>query len=438
MAAAAPKMQSKVGDKGLHVNSYNPYAEVTLRSRVRQVLHTHQGRDKVFKVAQYTLRLLLWAESANVNWHFMSRTKGANATTLEQTLTTLTNGRRMFRIGRFVAEFVRIRATLIKCSEIQYSPPAIRFTLQLQMLLDIIARALMCVKSVLEDVVFLVQKGLLNRDLEQVLLRHAAKLAVPVLLIDLYLNSIRLAQGVVDARAQPQEHPPVATALIPASSAAVMPAKGFGMGTPPRTPTAAQADGNSTFSLLSTYQKVDRIRKQSASSPSPVIGRTSSNLEAILVAQGHKRQSPPPTRVMTSPTTIVTPTTATALPSEVESSGESTPTPDDGRLSPEEPLGNDSSLVCWDSYRKKGFADHRQGSGDLVPSPGEVMVDSYWKLFWQDFEMHWIGVTQIKLLLDVMVGVARVFDWRTGEAFFASCGLMSGLLSVYRVWTYGH
>jgi hypothetical protein len=135
-------------------------------------------------------------------------------------------------------------------------------------------------------------------------------------------------------------------------------------------------------------------------------------------------------------------------------SAPSTPPAGDAEDQPSRPSPV-ANVICWEDYHRtthladdvpssslpSGEGDktgavqsvpHKGGSGEMV------CVHSYKQLLWSDFELHWACVTQVKLTLDIILCSARVLNWTgSGDSFFASCGLLSGLLSVYRVWTYG-
>nr|CCC95773.1 unnamed protein product [Trypanosoma congolense IL3000] len=309
----------------LRVLGSDPFKDITTKARLRQLLQTHQGRDKLFKVVQYFLRIKLWKDSVSYN---ISYVPGEDYTAVERNLMTIMNTRRLFRVGRFVGEFVRMRLTLIKCSELVYIPARggqwVAFFIQSQMICDMVARLLMCVKSLCEDIAFLAQKGFLHSNVAEQLISIAFRCTYPVLLIDLFLNTLRLLQGVVDASHRPEEKE-----------------------------NQSSAD---SFSLLSRYDRVDKLRRG--------IRRS--------INESKSKEDKQPAKV---------------------------------------PKDEEEDNV--------------------------VLVDSYAELLWKDFELHWIFVTELKLLLDifvVMIGVRRYENLR-GIASIA--GLFSGILSVYRVWTYG-
>lgn len=71
--------------------------------------------------------------------------------------------------------------------------------LQLQMIMDMIARVLLFTKSFCEDIAFLVQKGFFHSHVAGKLITIATRCGLPVLTIDLMLNTLRLYQGLLDA-----------------------------------------------------------------------------------------------------------------------------------------------------------------------------------------------------------------------------------------------
>ncbi|KAH9586301.1 Peroxisomal biogenesis factor 11 [Trypanosoma melophagium] len=312
----------------LRVLGSNPFEDITAKTRLRQLLQTHQGRDKLFKVVQYFLRVKLWMSSVNYNLDYVP---GAEFTAVERNLMTIVNTRRLFRVGRFVGEFVRMRLTLIKCSELVYIPVNggqwIALFIQCQMICDMIARALMCVKSLCEDFAFLAQKGFFNSQVSDQLISLAVRCTLPVLLIDLFLNTLRLLQGMLDASRQPTE-----------------------------TEFLLSKD---SFSLLSRYDRVDKLRRR-MTKPNPVNKTKEKKNESQIVE-------------------------------EKEEEGET----------------------------------------------NDVLVSSYQELLWKDFELHWIFVTELKLLLDLFVATSNLRRWDSVRGLVSIAGLFSGLLSVYRVWTYG-
>jgi hypothetical protein len=314
------------GHEALRVLGRNPFEGITTKTRLRQLLQTHQGRDKLFKVAQYLIRIKLWWNSVDFNVNYMP---GEEFSRLEKNLMTIVNSRRMFRLGRFFGEFVRMRVTLIKASELVYIPVNggqwIALFIQCQMILDMIARGLLFVKSLFEDVAFLVQKGFFHSNVAGRLIYIATRCGLPVLTIDLFLNTLRLYQGILDA-SDPE-------------------------------PTKEIVFSKENFSLLSKYDRVDKLRRKLASTTDE-----KEKLKEALKAQ--------------------------------------------------------------------------QAGTDGASNQNNVYVTSYAQLLWTDFELHWICVTETKLLLDIFVATSNLRGWKLQGAV-STAGLLSGFCSVYRVWTYG-
>ncbi|KAG5506545.1 hypothetical protein JIQ42_06797 [Leishmania sp. Namibia] len=312
--------------EALRVLGRNPFEGITTKTRLRQLLQTHQGRDKLFKVAQYLLRIRLWWDSVDFNVNYVP---GEKFSRMEKNLMTIINSRRLFRLGRFFGEFVRMRVTLIKASELVYIPVNggqwVALFIQCQMLLDMLARGLLFVKSLLEDVAFLVQKGFFHSNVAGRLIYVATRCGLPVLTIDLFLNTLRLCQGVLDASATE-------------SSNGIMFSK-------------------HSFSLLSKYDRVDKLRRKLAST-----------------------------------------------------------TDEEEKL--------------------KEVLREQQSAANDANDENVVYVDSYAQLLWTDFELHWICVTEAKLLLDIFVALSSLRGWKL-QGTVSTAGLFSGLCSVYRVWTYG-
>lgn len=344
----------------LHVQSYDPFAHITVSERVWHLLHTHQGRDKLFKVIMYSLRLVLWFKDIDPNLQFFADARASDFTLAERNLMTIQNTRRLFRTGRFVAEFVRLRVTLLKCSELLYFPSKnlkMALFLQSQMILDIVARVMMVIKTVCEDLAFLARKGFLSSKMEDKIMSLASPFYLPVLLIDLYLNTMRLAQGILDA--QHREHANV----------------------DPTDPTR--------FSLLAKYDKVDRMRKAQVF------------LSPLLTGESPSRPRQVP-----------------SVPSGTSG------------ISEDEPQLQHSFV--WVATEPAADRDYVLNQG------GELKeVDSYTRLLWEDFGLHWVCVTQLKILLDMFVCISFLRKWKSWHGPVAICGLLSGFLSVYRVWTYG-
>ncbi|CAM41744.1 conserved hypothetical protein [Leishmania braziliensis MHOM/BR/75/M2904] len=316
--------QDVVACEALRVLGRNPFEGITVKRRLRQLLQTHQGRDKLFKVAQYLLRIRLWWNSVDFNVNYVP---GEDFSRMERNLMTIVNSRRMFRLGRFFGEFVRMRVTLIKASELVCIPVNggqwVALFIQCQMLLDMFARGLLFVKSFLEDVAFLVQKGFFHSNVAGRLIYVATRCGLPVLTIDLFLNTLRLYQGILDA-----------SAIKPSNEIMF---------------------SEESFSLLSKYDRVDKLRRKLAST-------TDEKLKEV-----HK----------------------------------------------------DEQLAAND-----------------INDENVVYVESYAELLWTDFELHWICVTEAKLLLDIFVALSGSRGWKL-QGSVSAAGLLSGLCSVYRVWTYG-
>ncbi|KEG10714.1 hypothetical protein DQ04_03381060 [Trypanosoma grayi] len=308
----------------LRVLGSDPFEDITAKTRLRQLLQTYQGRDKLFKVLQYFLRVKLWMHAVDYNPNYVP---GAEFSAVERRLMTIVNTRRLFRVGRFVGEFVRMRVTLIKCSELVYIPVSggkwIAVFIQCQMICDMIARALMCVKSSCEDVAFLVQKGFFHSQVADQLISLAVRCTLPVFLIDLFLNTLRLLQGILDASRQTTEKELLFS--------------------------------KDSFSLLSRYDRVDKLRRRMSKA----------------------------------------------------------------------------------NFANKVNNDENENQIVEVEEANDIVVGSYQELLWKDFELHWIFVTELKLLLDLFVAMSYLKRWDSVRGLASICGLFSGLLSVYRVWTYG-
>lgn len=372
----------------LKITSQDPFQELTLKTRVRQLLHTHQGRDKLFKVLQYGLRLQLWWQGVDTQAAYIADSS-RTLTTTEKNLMTTMNTRRLFRVGRFVGEFVRLHVTLIKCSEIIYTQsrnPSMSLFLQLQMVIDIVARVLMLVKSMCEDVAYLAQKGFLHTTVAERLLQISAKCALPVLTVDFALNTLRLAQGVMDAAS------PVDAEFSSAGGAA----------------RKTSIGRDRSFSLLTEYDTVDKIRKRGPAGTS---------------ANGTPTPQSPSQQDLTPPAV-----TAASSRDDLEASEERSSSPTPKVTSPA--VANSSFL--WDNSAAANAEDRRRCDASSI-----VVVNSYAMLFWADFELHWIFVTEMKLLLDIFVALSVVRGWQQWKGVISGAGFVSGLLSVYRVWTYG-
>ncbi|EPY28794.1 hypothetical protein AGDE_10279 [Angomonas deanei] len=350
-------IQEETQKETLRVLGQNPFEGIATKTRLRQLLQTHQGRDKLFKVAQYFLRVRLWWNSVDFNINYLP---GEEFSRLEKNLMTIVNSRRMFKLGRFFAEIVRMHVTLIKASELVYIPVSgsqwVALFIQSQMILDMIARLLMFVKSLFEDVAFLVQKGFFHGNVAGKLIRIATRCGLPVLCIDLFLNTLRLYQGILDASTTNQNA------------------------------GETYALSTESFSLLSKYDRVDKLRRKLAAQASASNGKQTRN-DGGAGAAGRK----------------------------------STPLIKEG-----------NPLTAKASSPDAGEGSSEEGSEDSI-----VFVDSYAKLLWTDFELHWICVTQTKLLLDIFVATSNFYQWKGVQGPVSIAGFCSGLCSVYRVWTYG-
>eukprot|EP00796_Vickermania_ingenoplastis_P000703 gene703-382_t len=315
-------IESELKGDAFRVLGKNPFEGITFKTRLRQLLQTHQGRDKLFKVAQYVLRIKLCCNDVEFNINYVPGAQ-EDFSRLEKNLMTIMNSRKLFRVGRFVAEFVRMRVTLIKATELVYVPMQdgkwLAFFIQCQMVMDIVARLLMCVKSFCEDVAFLMQKGFFHNSVAGALMSISYRCGLPVLCIDLCLNTLRLIQGIVDASVGD----PGDVSVVPKDS----------------------------FSLLSKYDRVDKLRRKIEAAGNEAQGAKSSSSEQV--------------------------------------------------------------------------------------DENEVIVSSYAQLLWTDFELHWIFVTEMKILLDMFVAIANFRQWKGVQYPVSIAGFFSGLCSIYRVWTYG-
>jgi hypothetical protein len=445
--------------KELLVITDNPFEQLTVKKRIRQLLHTHQGRDKLFKVAQYLLRIKMWFEGVNSYSPLFSsnlRESSSSLTTAERNLMTIINSRRMFRVGRFVGEFVRLRVTLIKVSEILVAPSNSRLTslfLQTQMLLDIVARVIMLAKSVMEDVAYTAQKGFLRSNVGERLVPLTIKLSIPVLLVDLLLNTLRLLQGVQDARApaqEPQRDSLEDSGSAPAGGAAPLQAEsvaGSGTGGGSEDSSGPLLSSKSSFSLLSKYNAVDKLRRRSgAASPLPASSSrtdlfaagstgcstsTSRSDLAVMIDTGDAAVLLPQPLSLTPPPAAPL---ASALPFQPP---HCSPFGDESGVSSQKGLTSDVSSGSGAARGPDVSSTARLAPVATRNERGVVEVDSYAKLFWADFELHWVFVTELKLLLDIFVTTSLAMESTRWKGPVSWAGLVSGLLSVYRVWTYG-
>mgnify|MGYP001568391620 FL=1 len=176
---------------------------VALEHRLRQVLYSHQGRDKMFKVLQYALRLKLFFEGVRYTNTFVADADETQFTLTERNLMSLTNARRLFKVGRFWSEFIRMQTAIVRCSElmyVDYCNGAVLAFLQFQMVLDILARFMGTLKSVADDVAYAARKGFLHGNIEERANAFALRFVVPTIAIDFFLNLLRVAQCAVDLR----------------------------------------------------------------------------------------------------------------------------------------------------------------------------------------------------------------------------------------------
>ncbi len=250
--------------------------------------------------------------------------------------------------------------------------------LQLQMVIDIVARVLMLVKSMCEDVAYLAQKGFLHTNVADRLLQISAKCALPVLTVDFALNTLRLAQGMLDA-ATPADQ--MASAVQPSVAR------------------------DRSFSLLTEYDTVDKIRRR-----------------------GTPAGSTPPPQSPSQQDITISAVTAASSRDDLESGDDSaSPTPKGVS-----PVGQNNSSFLWDNSDAANAEDRRRCDASSI-----VVVNNYAMLFWADFELHWVFVTELKLLLDIFVALSVLRRWQQWKGVVSIAGFASGLLSVYRVWTYG-
>ena len=489
----------------LIIGTYNPFGDVTTSTRVRQLLHTHQGRDKLFKVLQFTLRVYLWVKGTAIqSLTFIENANSSRFTVAERNYMTVLNCRRMFRIGRFVGEYVRLRVTLIRCSELINAPStstAASLFIQLQMIVDFTARILMLIKCICDDIAYISQKGFLHSQVATGVIGLSTRLGPPVLLTDLFLNTLKLVQGTLEARRlmvannnnskdaansgsrQPSsETPPpplssynisgipvVEESLSLGASVAVEAAlkkqdatplpkgkQGCGVGEQP-TPakggcvatTASTAasptvgkNGKSpfpsrSFSLLAAYASLDKLRTEAgASSSSPAASQAPAF--PPLTLDGVQKQS-----------SALRGCTSSPRASCASQSSACSTLPGGGSGHHQQQLSHASSSD-WESVSSKtpppeGASVVAAPAGGVAKSEEEeeeaavahTTTDSYFELFWRDFELHWVMVTQIKLCLDCYVSCASLMQIPNIQGKTAVCGLVSGLLSVYRVWSYG-
>ena len=165
------------------------------------VLDSVPGRDKVFKIVQYSYSLLAYHKGFH-EVDFGVRTDDASYSRYERNAMSIQNTRRLFKIARFIGEWERIQTALSRCNELVYyaeqSASMVLFV-QAQMLLDITARLLGCVKSFLDDVLYFSRIGVLNSTIHRPLERLCPQISLPVIGIDIFLNGLKLLQFIDNA-----------------------------------------------------------------------------------------------------------------------------------------------------------------------------------------------------------------------------------------------
>lgn len=370
---------------GFGMNTCSPFANVNTVTRVRQLLHTHQGRDKLFKVLQYILRMYMWVKGTSMgSLTFIQGADASRFSVVEKNYMTVLNSRRLFRIGRFFGEWVRLRATLIRCSELIYSPslsPITSILIEIQMVLDFIARSAMLIKCSCDDIAYFSQKGFLHSNVAEAAINLSTNIAVPIMVSDMILNTLKLIQGFMNA---------CHSAHKLALASKVSNNDGLSDSKPERT----------TISLLAAYDAIDRLRRQSSAGLLSPTTNTPSTAKPPqqATATGGSKASPNAPRPPKQP---------------------STPTQPFPTRKPPSPSSSTSSVI-----------------DDETP-PTLSLTRNVLELFWKDFELHWVLVTQVKLMLDFYIALSSRDRWQNVQGKTATFGLISGLLSVYRVWTYG-
>ena len=165
-----------------------------------QVLSSVPGRDKVFKIIQYAYSFRAWrAGFDEVDFGVRA---DESYSSYERNAMSIQNTRRLFKIGRFIGEWERIHTALVRCSELlHYAEQSFSVVvfIQFQMLLDIAARLLGCLKSVLDDVLYFSRIEVLNPVIHRPLERLCPRIGIPVILIDIFLHSLKLAQFIENA-----------------------------------------------------------------------------------------------------------------------------------------------------------------------------------------------------------------------------------------------
>lgn len=282
---------------------------------------------------------------------------------------------------------MRLHVTLIKCADLLYAPTRdwrMSAFVQFQMIVDVAARVLMLIKSVCEDIAFLAQKGFLHTNVADRLLQISAKCGLPVLAVDFFLNTLRLAQGLIYASSHPQTR-----------------CDDAGNGSGAHTPLIEDA----SFSLLSKYDRVDKLRRLSSLGLSPSQG----DLASLVASTNHVDELAASMDRSASPETDPSDHHKPLMMSSSH---------------PEEEKGS----FLWDGTHE---------SNKPLEGGNAQLVGTYSELLWVDFELHWICVTEIKLMLDMFVALSVVQRWSHWKGAVSLAGFVSGLLSVYRVWTYG-
>ena len=107
-------------------------------------------------------------------------------------------------------------------------------------------------------------------------------------------------------------------------------------------------------------------------------------------------------------------TTGVSLPPEpTPASGDATPTP---------------------SQHPRGAEEHHHPEEE---DEERVVVHSVAELLWRDRTLRWVTAHQMKLILDLVVATLIVLKVKGAMGLTAVCGILSGLISVLRVWHFG-
>ncbi|KNH03763.1 hypothetical protein XU18_4839 [Perkinsela sp. CCAP 1560/4] len=164
------------------------------------VLNNVPGRDKVFKVIQYSYSFRAWREGFQaVDFGALP---DAQYSSDDRKAMSIQNTRRLFKIARFVGEWERIQLALLRGSELLHypeQPVKTMFFIQIQMVLDILARLLSCMKSFLDDILYFSRIGVLGPGVHRPLEKICPRIAIPVIFIDIFLNSLKLIQFIENA-----------------------------------------------------------------------------------------------------------------------------------------------------------------------------------------------------------------------------------------------